>query len=331
LTSPITQDLIELLPRIARLIFLTRTFIYRKNIEKNTNADGIAIVSRSEEIDEDEIYQENPGIEEAWLSLQNDFANNQLSFLSMDELSRWIPESLIALFEALEKWPPLHHCVDIEFLIAALTPILQILRNDEANLDFIQKLQERIFFLIICERNSVYEERQKGKHHISQYIRLSVHHLLDSTIFCSPIALIKSLDILTYTLEKFQLADFILLESIPQTMKFSLKEKCPHVDHAKTINKLSVRIGDCLSRFDSRNDFVKVLGDASNVWCKLLDRLAYTLDEKSTSDKLLVDFLNQFQDILIRQCSIRVKLYRISKTGDYKLFQRKLFSKVSEC
>lgn len=101
LEHPLIPQLINLVPRIARLISLAHSIAYAKHIQKNSLDDGVYSYPRSEEIDYEVCQRENPEIEAAWLNLQSDFVKGKISAFSIVDALDWIPDVLIQQIQQL--------------------------------------------------------------------------------------------------------------------------------------------------------------------------------------------------------------------------------------
>ncbi|NJL54404.1 hypothetical protein HC928_03850 [bacterium] len=171
LEHPLTQQLVNVTPFIARILSLTHAVIYIKNIQESARSDGSYIVPRPEEIDYEVSKREDLKIEEAWLSLQNDSMESKLQQIAVVDTLTWIPEVLIQPVQQMPDWAQkrfIQHAFDWEFLTAALVPVLEIGAESEEIQKFIGSLCEQLIFALLHERERVYLEykadQEEGRH-----------------------------------------------------------------------------------------------------------------------------------------------------------------------
>ncbi|NJR48775.1 MAG: hypothetical protein HC780_03655 [Leptolyngbyaceae cyanobacterium CSU_1_3] len=130
LEYPLTQELISVVPRIARLITLTYAF------------------------------SEDLRIDEAWSTLEQNFVEESFHKISILEALRWTPEILIELNEQEPR--SLQLGLDWSFLMAALTPIIGIESGDKAAKSLEITLLEEAFYALLCLRKTIYEDRSSS-------------------------------------------------------------------------------------------------------------------------------------------------------------------------
>ncbi|MEQ9672510.1 hypothetical protein [Coleofasciculus sp. G2-EDA-02] len=149
LTHPLTKELINVAPRIARLISLTYAVSYTKVIQSNTNEDGHYLLPEAEVIRDEINKRQDDKIEETWYSLQCNFVEQKLPNISIIDAFDWTPAILV---EAFQKRPhQLQICFDWNFLVAVLIPVLEAQPEGEGEIahDFVSLLCEQVLFALL--------------------------------------------------------------------------------------------------------------------------------------------------------------------------------------
>jgi hypothetical protein len=346
---PLTQQLINITPLIARLISLTRAFAYIKYIEKVAQPDGSYIVPRPEEIDYEISKREDSQIEEAWLSLQNDFSEGRLQLVSIADSFGWIPEVLVQPIQQTPDWLRkrfIQNSFDWEFLTAAFTPILETRLEEDEPRKFVIDLFEQIFLALLQEREKIYVEykaSQEKRQSPGQFYRYkNVHitlsqiqsHLLDAVILSPHGNAPEKVSNLIHIFKNYNLVDCVLLEDVIETLSYCIDDICSStaISSSPLKSQIALVIGDYLFEFkDQSTSGFRILGKISNAWKKLIELLSRESKHSENieiSDQLLVRFFNRFEEVLFPYWSLRRKLYRVAKVSGYKQFRRSIFQAI---
>jgi energy-coupling factor transporter ATP-binding protein EcfA2 len=161
LANPLTRELINLTPLIARLITLSYALSYTNIIQKAITQDGSYIVPRPEVIDQAISNREYPEIEEVWSIIQNDFVERKIPEKSIIDVYGWTPEILIQPLQQQPRW--LDNGFDWEFLAAALIPVLEAQPDSEIAQNLVNSLREQVIFALLHEREIIYTKDQAAK------------------------------------------------------------------------------------------------------------------------------------------------------------------------
>ncbi|NJO74581.1 MAG: hypothetical protein HC833_12945 [Leptolyngbyaceae cyanobacterium RM1_406_9] len=341
LEHPLTQQLVNVTPFIARILSLTHAVIYIKNIQESARSDGSYIVPRPEEIDYEVSKREDLKIEEAWLSLQNDFMESKLQQIAVVDTLTWIPEVLIQPVQQMPDWAQkrfIQHAFDWEFSTAALVPVLEIGAESEEIQKFIGSLCEQLIFALLHERERVYLEykadQEEGRHrNVHTRLYQSQSQLLDKVIRSKHMNVLIQIDKLLHALRTFNLVDCILLESVIDGLKFDLSGSNNSIEiNDSLIIQIGLAIGDYLFEFRNQSDSeLRMLGKVSDVWERLIELLSRESrfpEDIAGADQFLVQFFNRFQEVLFPHWWLRRKLYRVAMLSAYKQFRRIIFKAV---
>jgi hypothetical protein len=336
LENSLTQQLINVAPWIARLTSLTDAFAYINYIQKNASTDGSYIFPRHEETD----YEITPQIKEVWLSLQNDFVERKLRLAAIVDAFEWISDPLSQSIKEFPDWMQqrfIHHSFDWEFLAGVLIPVLEArVESDEVKI-FMTSLREQVISAFLHERENVYEEDEYSDgdiHPLHTQLKL-----LDAVIRPNNTNSLVEIDKLLHALRDFKLTDCILLgHFIGASRRNIAGSDTLDVDNVSSRSEIALEIGDYLFEFRSQPDSdLRILGEISVVWEKLIELLAQELSVKllpqesgfaesiPLADQSLVDFFNRFREILFPHWLLRRKLYAVATLSGYKLFRRSIF------
>ena len=335
---PLTQQLINVAPLIARLISLTRAFAYTKHIQKVTRPDGSYIFPRPEEVDYEISKRGDSQIEEAWLNLQHNFVERTLPVAAIADVFGWTSDALSESIQQLPDWMRqqfIHYSFDWEFLTAVLIPVLEVkVENDDAQ-RFIYSLCEQVIFALFSERKSTFMTLQEEQEHKRTNTQLSESqiHLLYMICKCSYVDITAKLAQFLSIFKTLELADCVVLELISDTLS-NCSAQSTTSENARESSKSQVifAIGDYL--FEVRNELdckVQILGKPSDVWEKLinlLSRESRVSENAALVDQSLVQFFKRFQEVLFPHWLLRRKLYRVAKLSEYKQFRRIIFQAV---
>lgn len=341
LEHPLTQQLVNVTPFIARLLSLTHAVIYIKNIQESSRSDGSYIVPRPEEINYEISRREDLKLEEAWLTLQNDFVESKLQQIAVVDTFAWIPEVLLQPVQQMPDWAQkrfIQHAFDWEFLTAALVPVLEIRVDSEEIQKFIGSLGEQLIFAFLHERERVYleykaDQEEGGHRNVRTQLYQSQSQLFDKVIRSNRMNVLIQIDKLLHAFRNFNLIDCILLENIIDDLKFNLAGSDNlGASNGSLIIQIAFAIGDHLVESDSQSPSdLRILGRSSDVWEKLIELLSLGADDSesvATLDQFLVQFFSRFCEILLPHWLLRRRLYRVAKSSWYKQFRRMIFQAV---
>jgi energy-coupling factor transporter ATP-binding protein EcfA2 len=309
LVHSLTQELINIVPRIDRLISLTH-------------------------IDEEISKREDPQIEEAWSSLQNEFEGGKKSEISIIDASKWIPEILLQPLQQQPRW--LHNYLDWDFLAAALIPVLEAKPDSERELDLISSLREQVLFALFHERATVYvdnkaEQEEDGDDSVETQLSSAQSQIIDTIVKSDSTEVATRINVILQALKNVDLVDCIVLGHVVDTLSYCIVEgnSSALIDHSFR-NHIACAVGEYL--FDLRNQpesNLRFLDKTRDVWQKLIDLLWQWSQENvkyaTQADQWLMEFLEHFQEVLLPDWWLRIKLYRVGKSTNYRLFRRLLF------
>lgn len=338
LEYPLTQQLINVAPLIARLISLTPAFADIKHIQKFARTDGSCRVPLLEQIDYEVSKPEDSQIEEAWLNLQNEFADRKLELASIVDAFEWIPEVLI---QSIQQTPDrlqkrfIRASLDWEFLTAALMPVLEVRREDDEVKLFVTSLREEVIFALLHEREIVYTEykadREEGGHRdVHTHLYQSQSQLLDAVIRSNYTNASVQVDKLLHALRSFNLTDCILLGHVIDALRYGVADSSnTEINSGSLRIQIAFAIGDYLFEFIIQPDSeLRILGKVSDVWEKLiyfLSQESRIAEDVARADESLVQLFNRFKEVLFPHWWLRRKLYRVAKSAGYTKFRRVIF------
>lgn len=337
LEYPLTRQLINVAPLIARLISLTRAFAYIKHIQKFARTDGSYMIPLLEQIDCEVSKRENSQIEEAWLNLQNEFAERKLELAAIVDAFEWIPEVLI---QPIQQTPDrlqkrfIRASLDWDFLTAASIPVLEVKVEDDELQKFINSLCEQVIFALLDEREDVYEEykasQSKNRSSVNKYLYKSQSQLLYAVIRAKHTNISVQVDKLLDALRNFNLIDCILLGHVIDALSYDVADiSNTEINSGSLRIQIAFGIGDYLFEFRSQPDSeLRILGKISDVWEKLiyfLSQESRMAEDVARADEFLVQFFNRFKEVLFPHWWLRRKLYGVAKSAGYKKFRRVIF------
>ncbi|MEG4911636.1 hypothetical protein [Microcoleus sp. B7-D4] len=312
LVHPLTQELINIAPRIARLLFLTYAVPYAEEISK----------------------REEPQIEEAWSSLQKDFEEKKNSGISISDVFQWIPEILI---QPLQQQPRcLHNYLDWDFLAAALIPVLEAKPDSEIELDLISLLREQVLFALLHERATVYvdnkaEQEEDGDDSVETQLYSAQSQIIHTIVKSNSTEFATGINVILQVLKTVELVDCIVLGEVIDTLSYCIVEENSSdiIDHSFR-KYTACTVGEYL--FGLRNQQepnLRFFGSVRDIWEKLIDLLwqwsKKNLQYATQADQWLMEFLERFQEVLLPDWWLRTKLYRVGKSTNYRLFRLLLF------
>lgn len=339
---PLTQALINIAPRIARLIVLTYALAHRRYIKKATGADGTHFAPRAEDIAAEICHSQDPQTEGAWLNLQNDFSENTVNPVSIIDEFEWIPDVLKSSIQEIPSGL-LSRCeesLDLEFLGAVLIPILQIETQDDEDEQYLIDLSKQIITALVRDRENLFLERQRaaGSHYHNYgltHLDETQYRLLGAAINPEHKYFITQVGYFISTLKSFQLVECHMLCSILDVLIY----RFTHGTILKEINRelnceTSHIIGVYL--FAIRNQSMselRILGGISEVWEKLVELLSRNLEQVNSivcADQSLVHFLQCFQEAALSYHQVRQQLYAFGRINHYKQLRRTLLEVLAE-
>lgn len=335
LVHPLTQEFINIAPRIDRLISLTHAVSYAKVIQNFANPDGSYLVPRPEFIDEEISKREDPQIEEAWSSFQNEFEEKNNSVISIIDASQWIPEILIQPLQQQPRW--LHNYLDWDFLAAALIPVLEAKPDSEIELDLISLLREQVLFALLHERTTVYvdnkaEQEEDGDHSVETQLSSAQSQIIDTIVKSNSTEVATRINVILQVLKKVDLVDCIILCHVVDALSYCIVEgnSSDIIDHSFR-NYTACTVGEYLFSLKNQQESnIRFLGKTKDVWQKLIDLLWQWSQENlmyaTQVDQWLMEFLKRFQEVLLPDTELRIKLYRVGKSKNYQQFRRVLFT-----
>ncbi|MEG4496370.1 ATP-binding protein [Microcoleus sp. F10-C6] len=312
LVHPLTQELINIAPRIARLLFLTYAVPYAEEISK----------------------REKPQIEEVWSSLQKDFEEKKNSGISISDVSQWIPEILIQPLQQQPRW--LHNYFDWDFLAAALIPVLKAKPDSEIELDLISLLREQVLFALLHERATVYvdnkaEQEEDGDDSVETQLYSAQSQIIDTIVKSNSTEFATRINVIFQVFKTVELVDCIVLGEVIDTLSYCIVEENSSdiIDHSFR-KYTACTVGEYL--FGLRNQQepnLRFFGSVRDIWEKLIDLLwqwsKKNLQYATQADQWLMEFLERFQEVLLPDWWLRIKLYRVGQLTNYRHFRRLLF------
>jgi ATPase family associated with various cellular activities (AAA) len=337
---PLTQQIINVVPRIARLISLSNAVVEVQLNKEATGTEGSYIVPRPEEINNEIGRQENPHAG-AWISLQNDFIENKLPLSSIVDAFKWIPEMLIQPIQNSPIWLRerfINQYFDWEFLVAALTPILELNVENEKSEEFVTSLCEQALIALLYGRESVYEEyetNQEGNRygHFDTHLYPAQVQLLKMIILSNRSNILLRINQIISALSKSGLADLILLNNVINNLIiFCIENSKIEINNGSIIGQIALTIGDCLFEFrNPTKSNLRILGEISDVWknlIELLSRESKTSDTSDCADQSLVQFIDRYKEVLLTHWFLRRELCSLAKAKCYKHSRRIIFKEL---
>lgn len=322
LEYPLTQELIGVVPRIARLITLTYAF------------------------------SEDLRIDEAWSTLEQNFVEESFHKISILEALGWTPGILIELNEQEPR--SLQLGLDWSFLTAALTPIIGIESGDKAAKSLEITLLEEAFSALLYLRKTIYEDRSSSSDEDrydfmerSIYLDEDQSHFLDMIVKSSLNKITIKIDVLIHTLKATKLVDCIILVHIVGTLTYCFIEQTYSGISGSVGNSFRNHVASAIGAYlfelsNQKKSDLQIIGDIEYIWEKLIDLLSLDawqplIDSLSEADpenlnidQWLTHFFNHFQDELFPRWRIRRKLYGVGKLAICKKFRRVLFQKLTQ-
>ncbi|CAD5990123.1 hypothetical protein PCC9214_05722 [Planktothrix tepida] len=343
LDHTLTQEIINVTFWIARLIALTHIISYNQAIlEQDTHL--VPLITPPEIIDR--IIRlsngEHPEIQEAWSNLQSQFVTKTTPELSIIDAFKWTPELLILCLEIV--FPRLkyescnfNNCFDWNFLTAVLIPILEIQLDNTQIQDFITALCHKVLFTLICQREVVYlyyknYQRENGSSPVHTRLYQDQYQLLNTVIESNPTEVAARINILIEALKSIGLVDCIVLNDVVHILSHCIvKWSSSNIIDNSFRSHIASTVGEYLFKLKNQEDSnLRFLGKTRDIWEKLIDLLwkwsQNNIEKATQADQWLVNFFSRFHDVLLPDRVLRIKLYRIGKSTDYKQFRRLLFT-----
>ena len=338
LNHPLTQQIIDIAPIIARFISLAYAFTYAKYIQENTKLDGSCIVHRipsPEELD----YRKYPQIEEGLLSLQKDFIDGKLQQISIIDALEWVPDMLIQEIPNELQHDIIKPSFDWDFLSAALIPVIESEIEDDDTQRFVNSICNQVFLTLISERKSAYVEKKIAEGRMNTGINIDLYtsqsQLLDSLILSNPTNILFQINNSINVLKNFRLIDCILLESIIDILSnYFVNSLSTESNNNSLRNQIAVVIGNYLFELKNHSSSeLQTIGKVNDVWKKLIDLLSYesrVATDIVCQDKSLKQFFERFQEVLLHNWWFRRKIYQVSKSTKYKILRRTIFEELTK-
>ncbi len=166
LSNSICHRTIQVIPIIARLISLTRALSNTKN-KSEIEGKTICFCTLHFKLCLENlvlplaflIYLQKwyDPIEEAWLLLEQQFSEDTLPEVNIIDIFTWTPSNLEPFYQEIPKY--LKDNIDWDFLVAAFTPLIEVVpnENDDKSLKLTNEIRENIFLVLLHERARLYE------------------------------------------------------------------------------------------------------------------------------------------------------------------------------
>ncbi|KKD35975.1 hypothetical protein WN50_22325 [Limnoraphis robusta CS-951] len=343
LDHTLTQEIINVTPWIARLIALTHIISYNQAIlQEDTHL--IPVITPPEIIDRIISLSngEYPEIQETWSNLQSKFVTKTIPELSIIDAFQWVPELLIPCLEIvfpLLKYEShnFNNCFDWNFLAAVLIPVLEVQLDNTQIQDFITPLCRQVLFTLIHQRQAVYlnykdYQREDGYSPVNTRLYTDQSQILNAAITFNPTEVAARINILIEALKSVELVDCIVLSDVVDTLSYCVVQwSSSSIIDNSLINHIACTVGKYLFELRNQEDSnLRFLGETRDIWEKLIDLLwkwsQNNIEKATQADELLVNFFSRFHDVLLPDWVLRIKLYRIGRSTDYKQFRRLLFT-----
>ena len=341
LESEITQQIIAIIPKIARLIELTWEIKYTNSI-----AQGNIVEDESNSYLEhkgtcfDVLNKGNDQFDKAWIGLQNQFVSGCVNSESLDFMPQWIPEELLQNYtetpEEVRKYNFNSYC-NWSFLAAALMPVLDLVTEESIYLN--ERLRSRLIILIISERKEHFITYQSASRYnrnsnLIDQVHRSQSKILESVILRDDSTAINQI-ISCLNISRF--IDCVLLSKVIFILRHSLagdSVTLSNRDHLRAQSALA--IGDYIFKYTNCSDSnLEVLGKTCDVWDHLLQLisqgrlLSHGLESSENVvvfDQTLKKFFTRFKNALFPVNSLRKQLFRIAQFSGYKQLRQTLFT-----
>jgi hypothetical protein len=334
LAHPLTQEFINIAPRIARIISLTSGVSYTKIIQKSANPDGSYLVPRPEDISEEISKREDPQIEEAWSNLQCDFVERKSLEISLIDAFEWTPEILAKSLQQRPRW--LQICFDWDFLAAVLIPVLEAQPEGETAQDSVSLLHEQVLFALLHERERIYADYRAAQEEDGYRLYQAQSQLLDTIVKSNPKEIVARIDELLNVIRTVRLLDCIVLGHVVDTLNYYIVEDSSSEVINNSFRKYTAfAVGEYLFGLRNQQELdLRIFGRVREVWEKLIDLLSRDFPENVekaiTTDQWLMEFFKRFQDALLPNRLLRIELYRVGKSTRYRQFRRILFTTLMQ-
>ena len=350
-SNSLTQELIELIPRIARLISLTYALSYTNAIEQAAivqNGHQIIPLVLSPEVFERAVSssdKENTQIKEVWAILQCEFVESRYSPISMIDAFEWTPEILIQSLQYRPRW--LENGFDWEFLAAALIPVLEAQPDNEIAQNLIDSLREQVLFTLLHEREIIYTKNKTAKkNNRSNSVKIQLYKsqskLLDLIVILNYRSVAKSIDTIIDIFHFVDIVDCVILRHVIHILirhdLHILSDSIIERDYPNLIDEsfktyTAFAIAEYLFELRSQQESdLRIIGNIRDVWEELIKLLSEEFQENNENatnlDTRLTEFFERFQDVLLPDWWLRRKLYQVGKTARYRQFRRVLFKAI---
>lgn len=333
LKHPLTRCLINVASQIARLIVLTHVLAYARYIRKATGPDGTHMAPDSQDIAAETCHPEDPQAEEAWLNLQNDFAEDVSKAIAITDAFEWTPEALSSSIQEVPAWllSRSEEALDWQFLAAVLIPVLKVKVEDAEDAVYLIDLGKQVISAFVYDREQLSLERQSASEncgHSDRQIHLyeSQNHLLDAVFEPNNPNFLAQVNHLISILRDTNLVDCIMLCNVLDVLIYRFAERTVIEEHDGTlINETADAIGIYL--FDQEMSDLRILGRINDVWERLIELLSRDSRQANgiqCADQSLVGFLQRFQEVLLSFYQARQKLYELGQISQYKQLRRVL-------
>jgi len=336
LQSGMTQQIIDIIPKIARLIELTCGLKYTNSIvQRNVTEDESNSCLEHNEINFDIENEENDQFERAWIGLQNQFVSGFVNSESLHLTTQWIPEELLQNYmetpERLRKHS-FNSYFNWSFLTAALIPVLDLVT--EESIVSKERLQSELIILIINERKGNFIKYQSVSRHnrnsngnLIDQVHKSQSKILESVILRDDSTAVNQI-ISCLNFNRF--IDCVLLSKVIFILRHSLADDSVTLSNRDHLREQSAfAIGEYIFKYTNCLDSnLEILGKICDVWDHLIQLISHGLESSENvviSDRSL-EFFTRFQNSLFPINSLRTQLFRIAQFSGYKELRRTLFT-----
>lgn len=326
IADPLTQELINVTPLIARLIALNR------------------VLSPADDTEQSIKDQENYKIEKAWINLQHNFVHKKVPKLSIIDAFRWTPEILVQPLQQQPDW--LHDTFDWNFLKITLVPVLKAQSDSQIAQDLAISLCEQLLFAILHEREFIYARYQAAQEEyrypsLNLQLSQTQRQLLDAIVNSSPQEITKRINLILCVMNTKGVVDCIVLGHVVHNLRHSSDMNVLSLQtNSIPINDIVFAIGNYLFGFHKKtNPDLLFVGKIRDIWKELIQMISqeelivYILQEKQennvtifSTDEKFVQFFNEFLDVLLFDWLFQ--LYRVGKLARYRQFRRELFKRL---
>jgi hypothetical protein len=194
-----------------------------------------------------------------------------------------------------------------------------------------------VLFTLIHQRQAVYlnyknYQREDGYSPVNTRLYTNQSQILNAVITFNPTEVAARINILIEALKSVELVDCIVLSDVVDTLSYCVVQwSSSSIIDNSLINHIACTVGKYI--FELRNQQesnLRLVGRVRDVWEKLINLLwkwsQNNIEKATQADQWLVNFFSHFHDVLLPDWVLRIKLYRIGRSTDYKQFRRLLFT-----